>query len=177
MAIPHSDRHGPGKGYIIAFAFMLLLSCALDALCLYTLLNKDISLPDDCETVSIPFIREEDEQLYAEGFELPFEVNHYGTLVPDPAALCTGESYQVIYRTWSDRYYVEELRRSDGTPIFTHADERRAYHEDQDLAGIACVIAFSLGAVYWVLGIIVTLHPERYSHRVLRLFYKESELR
>lgn len=115
--------------------------------------------------------------LYAEDGTTSFLIDHYqsyGDALPAPEELCRGESY--IIGTTGKKNYVKCLSDEFGRDYITFETERKVYRDNQRVATWFSGVFSILGIVFCYFGIAVARHPERYSDRFRRLFYKDGVL-
>lgn len=123
-------------------------------------------------------IEDETLKLYEEGDDVPYEIDYYkdyGEALPTPEGLCSGEKYFV--GVTNGKRFVKSLTTVQGTEYITLDTERQVYRDQQRTAAWILSVAGMVGAYIFYMGIAVGRHPERYSKRVQRLFYKSGTLR
>ena len=103
-----------------------------------------------------------------------YDGERYEAALPSPEKLCSGETYAVGVE--GDRHYVISLTGPDGASHITPETERQVYRDSQRIAVWLLFGASIAGVVFCYMGIAVARHPERYSERVRRLFYKDGVL-
>lgn len=120
--------------------------------------------------------------LFAQGDEMPYRISSYMTTVRQPEefldSVDSGDVFTVGYETYENadkpHYGVESLTGADGKVYLTPED----VCEKWDLGDY--LIFGSIGlffAAFVVLSIVVGRHPERFSKRFVRLFFKEGYIR
>lgn len=80
-------------------------------------------------------------------------------------------------QVFPENYDIYTVTAPDGTPVLTYEDRVQGYWNSQ---GVYIIILqfFSLaGMIYFALGLIFTLRPEKFPPWMWRLYYKRSALR
>lgn len=116
-------------------------------------------------------------KLYVDGDEKPYEIAYfrdYGESLPEPEVLCGGAVYAVGVE--GAGRFVRSLTGTDGTRYITPQPEREIYRDRQRPAAWTLGVCSVLGLTFCCFGIAVARHPERYSPKVRRLFYKDRVL-
>ena len=117
-------------------------------------------------------------RLYVEGKEEPYLIDYYedyGEALPSPEQLCDGKTY--IIGTGKNSRSLDLLQDENGKAHITPERERQIYRDHQSVAAWCCVCGFAFVAWVCYMGIAVARHPERYSEKMRRLFYKDGYLR
>lgn len=163
----------------IMWIVMGLFCVALPVMILYSMTAE--TNPEDIVVHTVQFRSYQLEdgalKLYIDTDETPFEIGyyrHYGEALPEPGVLCNGETYSVGVE--KDGHYVVSLTGADGTQYITPDAERQVYRDSQRFAVWLCCIGALIGLWGCYMGIAVARHPERYSEKVRRLFYKDGFL-
>ena len=113
-------------------------------------------------------------RLYIEGKEDPYLIDYYedyGEGLPTPEQLCSGQVY--IIGTKKNGRYLCSLADTKGQVYITPELERQIYRDNQRFAVWVIVAATPFTVWFCYMGIAVARHPERYSEKVRRLFYKD----
>ncbi len=174
--------------YVVIFGLITVLCAGLFTLSVYTELPWP--KPRDLEVFFVRFqdygLEHKDRstslqlRLYGEENSNPFTLDFfegYDQWFPDPGALCDGRTYQVEAQVFPENYDIYTVTAPDGTPVLTYEDRVQGYWNSQ---GVYIIILqfFSLaGMIYFALGLIFTLRPEKFPPWMWRLYYKRSALR
>lgn len=175
----------PG-GFI--FAYVLVTSLCIGMIVFLTI-NSAPKTADDLEHASLAFeryeIRDDDLMLYAKDDPVSYRILAYEELLSDASgfiSLCNGrETFDVCYSinkyANTPCYNLESIVGTDGT-VYLSLEAAHDYHwgnvwkVNLVFAGFA-VLMLTLMAI----SIYVGRHPEKFSRRFIRLFFKGSYIR
>ena len=166
-------------GYFLLWVAIGLCCAALPVLTFFSMTAE--TEPEDVVIRNVAFcsyeIKEDTLLLYMQGEDVPYEISYfgeYGSALHAAELLCNGEVYSVGVE--GKHRYVKSLTGSDGTKHITLEMERQVYRNSQKVASwILCILSV-IGMCFCYMGIAVARHPERYSKKVQRLFYKDGYL-
>ncbi len=174
--------------YVVIFGLVTVLCAGLFALSVYTELPRP--KPEGLEVFSTSFqfyeLEHKDRstslqlRLYEEENSNPFTLDFfegYDQWIPDPEALCDGRTYRVETQVLPESYDIYTITAPDGTPILTYEDWVAGYWHSQGVYIIILQIFSLVGMVYFILGLVFTLCPEKFPSWMWRLYYKRSALR
>lgn len=174
--------------YVVIFGLAVVLCAGLFALAVYEEIPQP--KPENLETRSLRFQSWELEhkdrstslqlRLYAADDPKPFTLDFfegYDRWIPDPARLCDGRTYQVEAQVFPERCDIYAITAPDGTPILTYEDYLQGYWNSQGVYIIILQVFSLVGMIYFALGIVFTLRPEKFPCWMWRLYYKRSALR
>lgn len=165
--------------YFIVWITMALFCIGMPVLFAYTMTTEtDVSEMIIKEVRFYSYKKEKESLLlYAEGREDPYEIDYfqsYGQALPSPEVLCNGELYYV--GTIGARRYIKSLTSPDGTQLITPETAQQVYRDNQKVAGLILCLLSPFGVYFCYKGIAVARHPERYSDKVRRRYYKDGYL-
>ena len=182
----HKKKWDPMNGHLehpwLYFILWVVIGlfCAALPLVMYHSMTSETD-PSDITLRQVQFSRYRTDgsslMLYAEGDDTPYEIAYYEryeAVLPTAEKLCSGETYTVGVE--KDRHYVKSLTSSAGIRHITLESERQVYRDSQRTAVWFLSGAFIAGVYFSYMGIAVARHPERYSEKVRRLFYKDGFL-
>lgn len=166
--------------YFILWIVMGLLSIVLAVLAIYSVtVDTD---PAKLVTQPVQFCGYDTYdgtlRLYVEGKEDPYLIEYYedyGEALPSPEQLCDGKTYTI--GTGKNSRSLDLLQDENGKVHITPERERQIYRDHQSIAAWCGACGMVLMAWFCYMGIAVARHPERYSEKVRRLFYKDGYLR
>lgn len=163
--------------YFSLYAFVGLVAVAAPVFAGMSIYAEPDLTGDPVYTVSFSNWKVNDGTLYLysgeDSYKLQF-YKEYGNAIPTPEQLCSGEQYRVC--TSGEGRYIETLTGEDGKEYITKELERQIYRKTQAPAFWVFVVCAPLGVAFSCFGILVARHPERYSEKFIRLFYKEGTL-
>ena len=171
--------------YLVVYVFILAGGILMSILSVSVLRPAKDELPADAVELRTAFSSYEHTKkdsgtlvLYAPGYDKPFSISWlsgYRDHAPDPDTLCNGEDYILSVREGKQEYWIHAISTADHRSILSAYDCNTAYRNTQYVACILLLLiampAFTLTGLF---GILVGRHPERYSRRFRRLFYKDS---
>lgn len=184
--ISFKRKWDPMNGHVDYPWFYLGLWLSLMALCAALPILMVVSMtaendPAEIEVYTEVFSRYEIDDgsllLYPEGKDTCYIIDYYeayGEGLPSPEVLCNGDYYQVGVK--AGRQYVKSLTGINGARYITPESERQVYRDTQKGAVVLLCILSLAGMVFCWFGIQVTRHPERYSDKVRRMYYKNGIL-
>ena len=88
--------------------------------------------------------------------------------------MCCGELYTLTVKEGTKAYFIYEIAGPDQQMIISALDSNTAYRNGNITASVFLTIFAVLCFSFSVLGILVGRHPESYSPRFRRAFYKDS---
>ena len=187
----HKSKKDPMNGnldtpwlYLFFYVFILAVSVFMLILSVRILRPADDHLPTDAVEIRTAFSsceRTKKESgtlvLHAPGYDKPFSVSWlsgYIVPVPDPDRLCNGEEYILSVREGKQEYWIYAISTADHRCILSAYDRNTAYRNTQYVACIIMLVVMAFCFLTGLFGILVGRHPERFSRRFRRLFYKDS---
>ncbi len=164
--------------YFAIWVFLIVGSIAIPALCMYSMTVE--TDPSALTAHTVTFSRYDtykgtlrlytaEEEQYRIGF-----YQDYGSALPAPEQLCSGEPYQVYME--EDSRYIKGLRDDRGRDLITPELERQVYRDSQRSVVILILVLSPLGIVCGILGILIARNPDKYPDWLQRLFYKKDVL-
>lgn len=170
--------------YLFFYVFILAVSVFMFILSARILRPADDHLPTDAVEIRTVFSSCEHTKkesgtlvLHAPGYEKPFSISWlsgYAVPVPNPDTLCNGEEYILTVREGKREYWIYAISTADHHCILSAHDRNIAYRNTQYMACILMLVVMVFGFLTGLFGILVGRHPERFSRRFRRLFYKDS---
>lgn len=170
--------------YLVVYVFILAGGIFMSILSVSGLRPAKDELPADAvelRTVFSSYERTKKDSgtlvLYAPGYDKPFSISWlsgYRDHAPDPDTLCNGEDYILSVREGKQEYWIHAISTADHRSILSAYDCNTAYRNTQYVACILLLLIAMPSFTFGLFGILVGRHPERYSRRFRRLFYKDS---
>ena len=161
--------------------FILLVggSAFFSVIAVRDLKPADDRLPEDAVEISTVFSSFEYDdglQLYSESHEKPFTLSYlkgYEVSLPDPASLCSGETFVVMVQEYKSNYKICSIETTEHQVIISAFDVNTAYRNTSFVWCIVILVFSLIAAVYAVFAVLVARWPERYPKKVREKFYQD----
>ena len=188
----HPRRRDPMNGnldtpwlYLIIYLLLFVGAGFFIFLISYSVFKPaDDSLPDDAAEIRASFSSWDLTQkaggtliLQSPDHEKPFSLSWlsgYEKPVPGGAELCSGQLYTLTVKEGTKAFFIYEIVGPDQQLIISALDSNTAYRNVSFTASVFLAVFSALCIAFSVLGILVGRHPESYSPRFRRAFYKDS---
>ncbi len=121
---------------------------------------------------------ERDMRLYKDGDSRYYKIPEYESVLQDPdsfiSACKSGERFTVSYESCKNYCFLHAITGEDGTVYLTEADIQ-AYHKAGRILSCSSLAVGYIICIFFAAGTFcVGRHPEKFSKKVVHLFFKEG---